>query len=183
MNNYDIHITSEFQLEKLKKGLHIFMFRATRIPPHLGIITQGKLYDISLKGPNIGIDIEDFYHTVLKRKTEVVFVELINSNDDIDLKEEITTQVRKYWKVSPDVSCLEPIKDFLSFVYQNKELKATSFIFELLPVLYHYNLIQSTSQLNLSGKLNSGVFRMKKYTKQDVENCINALNRKEQQVC
>ena len=74
MSKYKIHITSEVTEEKLQKRLFIFMFRASRIPPHIGIITGGMLYDITSVGPNIDLPITDFYKTILKRKTEVLFI-------------------------------------------------------------------------------------------------------------
>jgi len=181
MSKYAIHITSEITLEKLQKGLFIFIFRASKIPPHIGVITNGMLYDITSVGPNIDLPVADFYTTVIKRKTEVIFVELKQSLN-FDLSAVITEKVRDYWKVTPNTSCLNPIKDFLSEIY-NLKVSQAPFIFDLLPILYDQNLIENVSQSNLRSKLNNGIFELTKYNEDDIEKCINALNRKEKQVC
>jgi hypothetical protein len=181
MNKYPIHITSEITLEKLQKGTFIFIFRATRIPPHVGIITGGKLYDITSVGPNIDLPVVDFYNTILKRKTEVVFVEL-KQKGNIDLNEIITQKVNEYWKVTPTISCLSPIKDFINEAY-SVDVSGAKFIFELLPMLSKEDLITGVSQLNLSHKITNSTFELTKYSEKDIENCIEALQRKEKVVC
>jgi hypothetical protein len=179
---YSISITTTISEEQLQNGLFIFMFRASRIPPHLGIITNGKLYDISTVGPNIGITVVDFYKTVLKRKTETVFIELEKPKSNL-LVAVIEEQVKKYWKVTKEVSCLSPIKDFIEEIYSFKEAQEASFIFDLLPILQEQNLIKDISEINLSNKLINNALVLNKYTQKDIENCINALTRKEQQAC
>lgn len=180
MNKYPIHITHDITLEKLKQGLFIFIYRATKIPPHLGIITNGKLFDISSVGPNLGIDITDFYNTVLKRKTEVVFIELIKPNSNIELEVLAKNCVTLYWKVTKEVSCLSPIKDFLVDAYQLNTVKEANFIFELLPILEDEKLVKEKTQMNTSKKLKNNNLHIIRYTKKDVENCLDALNRKQQ---
>ena len=181
MNKYPIHITSEITAEKLQKGVFIFIFRATKIPPHIGVITNGKLYDITSVGPNIDLPVIDFYNTVLKRKTEVIFVELKQTNG-VDLNEIITKKVNEYWKVTPTTSCLNPIKDFINDIY-NTDVSEARFIFELLPILFEQYLIKGVSQLNLSSKVINNTFELTKYTEKDIEKCIEALHRKEKSVC
>lgn len=180
---FEIEITKDFSLNDLKHGLFIFMFRATRIPPHLGIITNGKLYDISLKGPNIDVPVEDFISTVNKRASEVVFIELNKPQFSSFLDDEIKYLVNKYWKVSNDVSCLAPIKDFLEQSYGLNSVQKAEFVFDLLPILKENSLIKSTGEVNLYNKLNNNKLELSVYSKKDIENCMNALNRKEQQAC
>lgn len=181
--SFEIKITNDFSLDKLKQGFYIFMFRATRIPPHLGIITNGKLYDISLQGPNVGLAVEDFIDTVNKRQSEVIFIELKKPMFNSFLDDEITHLVNKHRKVTKDVSCLFPIREFLAGVYFNPDLEKNNFIFELLPILEQLSLIESIVQLNLDNKLKNNKLELLKYSKKDVENCIAALNRKEEITC
>lgn len=183
MDNYQLHITKQFNAEELHKGLYIFIFRATRIPPHLGIITNGKLFDISLQGPNVEVPVEDFIATVNKRQSEVVFIELKQPAFNSFLDDEIKYLVNKYWRVTKDVSCLFPIREFLSAIYFNPVFEKANFIFELLPLLEESNLIKSKVQLNLDKRLKNSYLELLKYTKKDIENCIAALNRKEEISC
>jgi len=182
MNNYPIHITAEITEEQLQKGLFIFIFRASKIPPHIGIIAGGKLYDITSVGPNLGLPVADFYRTIIRRKTEVIFIELNKLNKE-ELSSVIEEKVREYWKVSENTSCLHPIKDFLTAIY-NIDVSEADFIFDLLPILHKNRLIENTSQVNISEKkLIDNTFYLTRYTQKDIENCIAALQRKERVTC
>jgi hypothetical protein len=176
MNKYPIHITSSITEEKLQKGTFLFIYRATRIPPHIGIITNGLLYDITSVGPNIDLAVSNFYKTAVKRKTEVLFVEL--NLPEAETNKIISEKVNKHWKVTVSTSCLAPVKEFLFEVCKIDFEKAT-FLFDLLPVLETANLIDGVFELNLQKKIKNNVFELNKYTQQDIQNCILALSRKE----
>ncbi len=182
MEKYKIKIRSTVSEEKLHKGTFIFIFRASRIPPHIGVIVNGMLYDITSVGPNIDLSVTDFFNTALKRKTEVIFVELEQPEANVNLNQLITEKVTQYWKVTSTTSCLSPIKDFINEVYHIK-VSGAKFIFELLPVLFEQHLIKDVSQLNLSNKMVNNAFELTKYTERDIEKCIEALHRKEKLVC
>ena len=182
-DTFKIQITDDFSPEKLNTGLYIFVFRATRIPPHLGVITNGKLFDISLQGPNVEVPVDDFIATVNKRQSEVIFIELKKPAFNSFLDDEIKYLVNKHWKVTKDVSCLFPIREFLSAIYFNPVFEKANFIFELLPLLEQSNLIKSIVQLNLDKRLKNNYLELLKYSKKDIENCIAALHRKEEISC
>ncbi|MFB0923899.1 MAG: hypothetical protein QMB65_01235 [Vicingaceae bacterium] len=182
MNKYTINITGTVSEEKLQKGVFIFIYRASKIPPHIGVIVNGLLYDITSVGPNIDLPVKDFYKTALKRKTEVLFVELTNPKNNKDLNELITQKVKVHQKVSLDKSCLIPVKEFINDAYE-LDVSKTNFLFDLLPVLYDNKMVKGVSEINLSKKIEANIFEMNKYTKEDVENCVAALNRKEQISC
>jgi hypothetical protein len=181
MNNYPINITGTVSEEKLQKGVFIFIYRASKIPPHIGVIVNGLLYDITSVGPNIGLSISDFYKTAVKRKTEVLFVELEKANFSM-LNELISVIVEAHYKVTTENSCLTPVKEFINEAYA-VDVHQTNFIFELLPVLYQKELITSIWELNLSKKIELSIFKLTKYSKEDVANCIAALGRKEKISC
>ena len=111
MSFYPINITATITEEKLQKGTFLFIYRASRIPPHIGIITNGLLYDITSVGPNIDLAVSDFYRTAVKRKTEVLFVEL--NLPEAETNKIISEKVNKHWKVTATTSCLDPVKEFL----------------------------------------------------------------------
>ena len=182
MNNYPIHITSKVSEQQLQNGLFIFIFRASKIPPHIGVIDDGKLYDITSVGPNLGLSVDDFYRTINRRKTEVIFVELDKLNKE-ELSSVVEEKVREYWKVSENTSCLHPIKDFLTTTYKI-DVSEADFIFDLLPILHDNKLITDISQVNIpEKKLVDNTFYLTRYTQKDIENCIAALQRKERVTC
>lgn len=178
--NYQLKITKQFKAEDLQKGLHIFIYRASRIPPHLGILLNGKVYDISLQGPNIALDVNEFYQTIDKRKMETIFIELQLPVFNNFIDEILIDCINKYQKVSAEVSCLFPIREFLASVYYNPKMEKTNFIFELIPVLEEHQLIKNIIQLNLDKKLKNNILTLNTYNKEDIKNCIAALNRKEE---
>ncbi|MCB0402341.1 MAG: hypothetical protein KDD41_09680 [Flavobacteriales bacterium] len=182
MENYSITITDTINEERLQKGVFIFMYRVLRIPPHLGLIVNGELYDITLHGPNLGISAVDFYRTMLKRKSELVLIELVNP-EKVITEASLKEVMKKYWKVSSEVSCLFPVRDILATAYACPDLLQAEFFFDLLPRLKDEGLIKSTSQINLFNKLNNNALELIKYSKKDIENCVHALQRKEQQAC
>lgn len=183
MNTYQLNITSEATLEKLQKGLYIFIYRASRIPPHLGILLNGKIYDISLQGPNIALGIDEFFQTIDKRKMETVFIELQLPVFNNFIDEILVDCINKYQKVSEEVSCLFPIREFLASVFYNPKMEKAEFIFELMPVLEEHKLVKNITQLNLDKKLDNNVLTLNTYNKEDIKNCIAALNRKEELTC
>jgi fumarylacetoacetate (FAA) hydrolase family protein len=176
MSFYPINITATITEEKLQKGTFIFIYRATRIPPHIGIITNGLLYDITSVGPNIDLAVSDFFKTAVKRKTEVLFVEL--NLPKAETNKIISEKVNNHWKVTPTTSCLDPVKEFLNEVCKI-DLEQATFLFDLLPVLEKENLIESVFELNLQKKIEDNIFKLTKYTQQDIQDCIVALSRKE----
>lgn len=191
-----ISITNNISKINLEKGVFIFIHRASKIPPHIGMVINGKLFEISINGPEYNLSGSAMLQTAQKRGVEVVFIELITPNlytteenslrqltevggvintKEIELL--ITNLVKHYFKVSNTVSCLNPIKDFIQKTYQI-DVSRANFIFELLPILYDKNFVKNTYQVNLTNKLINHSFLLKKYTKQDIENSIAAVNRK-----
>jgi len=180
MSVYPIKIAATIDEKQLRKGTFLFIYRATRIPPHIGVITNGLLYDITSVGPNIELSVADFYKTAVKRKTEVLFVELDLPSEDTNRI--ISEKVKQHWKVTATKSCLAPVKEFLEEVC-SVDLQKATFLFDLLPVLEKAKLVNGVYELNLQKKINNDVFELIKYSQQDIEACINALNRKEQFSC
>ena len=64
--------------------------------------------------------------------------------------------------------------------YQLNTVKEANFIFELLPILEDEKLVKEKTQMNTSKKLKNNNLHIIRYTKKDVENCLDALNRKQQ---
>ena len=98
------------------------------------------------------------------------------------LNELILAIVKRHYKVRLGVSCLVPVKEFLTKAY-TIDVSQSNFIFELLPVLIKEGLIAAVWELNLSKKIDNDVFEMIKYTQDDVANCVAALNRKDKFSC
>ena len=154
------------------------------------------MFEISTNGPEYDLSGSAMLQTAQKRGVEVIFVELktpnLSTTEDTSLRQLtevggvisvkdpellITHLVKHYFKVSDEVSCLNPIKDFIQAIYQIDVNKA-DFIFELLPILYDKKLVKNTFQVNLTDQMVNNNFLLKKYTKQEINQSIAAVNRK-----
>lgn len=193
---YLIPITHHISEINIDKGVFIFIHRASKIPPHIGIIINGTLFEISTNGPGYEQKGIDLLKTAQKRGVEVVFIELITPNifttEDTSLRQLtevggvvsvnepellITNLVKHYFKISNDVSCLNPVKDFIELSYQI-QVKQANFIFELLPILSAHQIVKASFEVNLTHKLIENNFLLKTYTQEDINQCIAAVNRK-----
>ena len=181
MNTYSLYIDGAAQEDRISKGVHLFIYRASKIPPHVGLLVNGFLYDITSVGPTIDLSVKDFFKTAQKRKTEVLFIQLKLPPVD-NIRDLVSSIVKKHVKVTPTKSCLVPVKEFISNAY-GVDVSRAKFIFELLPLIHHYDLVDEILELNLSKKIKNSVFEMSKYTDKEVENCIAALTRKSKFSC
>lgn len=184
MSSFSINITHNPNLEDLKDSFGIFLYRATRIPPHLGWFINGKIYDITTVGPTLGLDLTSFYQTSLKRKMEVVFIALdeVKFTNLFDLEEKIEVSVRKHEMVSETKSCLAPILEVLQEI-SSVDCNQVQFFFDLYPVLQNKQFIKFSSQLGLDKKLSDNQLELKTYTQDDIRDCIAAIERKSNLVC
>lgn len=176
--SFSIPITNNINEINLQEGVFLFIHRASKIPPHIGMVVNGVLYEISTTGPGYQYQAVDLLNTAQKRGVELIFLEL----EKVDLEQNFLSDsieklVKHYYKVDDEVSCLFPIKDFIKEVYQ-LDVSRANFIFELLPILYDNNFIVASYQVNLTNQLVNNSFILKKYTKKDVQNCIASVNRK-----
>lgn len=177
--SFPIKIQEKLPLKKIKEGLFLFMYRATRIPPHLGIIYNGKMYDITLLGPNLGIDASEFLSTIVKKYTKTIFfeIQLAKTIDNIRLEPLLIEKMKQFNNVSESTSCIAPLKLFFEAAYQINTTHV-DFIFDLIPLLIKNRLIINTYHLNLERNMSENEFLLKIYNKEDIINCIQSLNRK-----
>ena len=177
---FSIKINAELPINKLEKGLFVFMYRATRIPPHLGIIFNGKRYDITLQEPNLGVDASEFSTSIIKKFTKTIFFEIHQpkESEEENLVLSLKNAIKQFQKISETTSCISPLKLFFNEAYQ-LNTSQVNFIFDLIPLLIENQLIINTYHLNLERNINQNEFLLKTYTKEDILNCLEALNRKE----
>ncbi len=176
--SFSIPITKNISEINLQQGVFIFIHRASKVPPHIGMAVNGLLFEISTVGPGYTYKAVELLKTAQKRGVGLIYLELKQaSQNPNELQTLMTDLVRHYHKVDEEITCLFPIKDFIQEVY-HVEVSKANFIFDLLPILYKNNCIISSYEVNLTDKLKHGSFELKKYTKQDVDKCIAAVNRK-----
>lgn len=169
-NNYQIQNILPANETALLKDVYLIALYAAKIPPHLAISINGKLFTLTVKGPMVNGELTSLLKLIKKNRIETIFIQL--SLPEIfslkQLQDEITKHTLSYPKVDIDIAtCLSPIKDFCSSIYE-VETKNINFLYDLLPRLFEQKIISSCWQLNLDHLLNNNTFILKKYSMNDI---------------
>lgn len=144
-----LFINKEFSDDDLLKGIYIAVIHATRIPPHIGLITDGKYHSLSIKGQDINTPVTALIKNTIQRKIPSLFIKIRSHTtfSNTYLKEHFITNVQHFPKVDIGVAtCLSPLKLFFDEVY-NISMTDINYLFELIPRLYSEELIENSSSL------------------------------------
>lgn len=181
---FNIKVNDELNDSIIQDEFFIFMFRTTKIPPHLGVVVEGKVYDITVNGPTVGLEVSQFLRLIHQKSIETLFIQLDLHHTNFNKKDLIEEKIVKYKQVTELVTCLTPIKEIVSEFYQINVSKV-NFIFELLPLLSKKKLITNVYHLNMGKQIENSVFRLKKYTMEDIQESIRCLKnrKKHKQLC
>jgi hypothetical protein len=147
--SYKLAINKSFNPDDLLKGIYIAVVHATRIPPHIGLITDKKYHSLSIKGQDINTSVDALVKNSTIRKIPSLFIK-IKSHPTFSttyLSEHFITNVQQFERVDLGVAtCLSPIKLFFEEVY-NVSMNNVNYLYELLPVLETEGLIEYTTSL------------------------------------
>ena len=149
----------------IHKGLFLCLFGTDKIPPHLGLIADGKYYSSSAKGSRIGEDLEIILRKVKQSEIPTLFIEL-----GLEINQpKLVSAFENYPKLTKNQTCLLPIKAYLNSI--RTDVSFINFVYELVPLLQEKEMILNTFSLNM----NVASFRLETYTKQDITNRIVKL--------
>jgi len=184
-----LSINKKFNEDDLLKGLYIAVIHATRIPPHIGLITDGKYHSLTIKGQTLDTSVSALIKNTSQRRIPSLFIKIKphNTFSTIYLKEHFITNIQQFQRVDIGVAtCLSPIKLFFDEVY-NIPMDDINYLFELVPKLYSEELIENSSALFVDEKkyqlpvytlseINAGIARvrsefMEKPAPKGKENC------------
>lgn len=154
LTSYKLNINKHFSEEELLNGLFLVVIHATRIPPHIGIISKKYYHSLSIKGQEINIPAEAFIRNTIQRNIPCLFIKIkkhpVFSYDF--LNEHFISNVKEFPEVEVGIAtCLSPIKLFFDEVY-NIPMNKVNYLYELLPVLEAEDLIENTSSLFVDEK-------------------------------
>ncbi len=154
----------------LLTDVYLIVLYATRIPPHLAISVNGKLFTLTVKGATIDGELKALLKLIRQRMIDSIFIKL--SVPPLFTIAELRNEIKKYTLAYSRVdvgiaTCLSPIKDFCSGIYET-ELQRVNFVFDLLPKLYEQKVITSCYQLNLNRYMIGNSFHLSKYTMNDI---------------
>ena len=161
----------------LTKGLFICILHVKRVPPHIGIIIDGKYHSLTIKGIEPNIAISTLQRTIQQQKIESVFLKIaphpVFSNDHMNSM--FLEILKKYPQIrSDEVTCLSPLKDFFDEFYAINSSK-NDIIIDLLKRMTANNFIIQAYSLNLS--LENNTLSIPVYSQQELNEKINAIRK------
>ena len=178
--SYNVNLQKGFKSEYLNKGCWIAVVNAERIPPHIGIIFNGRYCSLNIKGKEIDVEA-----AVLLRKTEIlripaIFIKLIpHPVFSIDfLHEHFKLELQKYEKVTMENTCFTPVKAFMQENYLLKQ-EELGYLFELFPILYREQMIDKAFGLHIT-RGNENTFQFVPYTHKNIEDKLNEIQQVKQ---
>lgn len=147
----------------LNEGVFISVIHADKIPPHIGLVTNGKFYSLKTNGKDNGIELVSLLK-ILESKNIATLFYLINSTN-IDFKVKVEKIFNEFDQIPTDGTCLRPINQLLS---PNEDFDT---IRPLLDKLANENRIEKCYGLNLPEHFDG----IKSYTIDDIKKRINQL--------
>ena len=174
MSEYEIKNIVKGSASKLSEGFYIYLQNVDKVPPHLGVILNGKNYSLSACGKTVGDSVEGMLRLIKRKKTKVLFFS-IKDEEQLFTPIIIKEILEKYTSIAAETtSCLTPIKDFFSTAI-NLNTEGVNFIFHLLPKLYSEELVKEVFSFNMEGLIVEGSYAMKTYTFKEINDRIRQL--------
>ena len=151
--------------KNLNRGTFLCLFGTDKIPPHLGLVVDGKYYSTSAKGSRVGENAELILRRVNQSTIPTLFIKL-DIAEDI---QKLATAFKNYPKLKENQTCFLPIKDYINSI--GEDVTSANFVFELIPILHNRKLISDSFSLYM----NDSSFELKVYSKEDIVNRIVKL--------
>ena len=94
-----------------QNGVFLWVFHANKIPPHIGLSTNGNFFSLKASGRDDELNSNNVFKTIERKQIPSLIIEL-----KVELETDVVRDVfSKYERTIPgDVTCLDPIKAILS---------------------------------------------------------------------
>lgn len=140
-------------------GTLLWIFNADRIPPHLGLSSNGAYYSLKVNGKDESVPVDRIVDLIERKGISTLIFELA------PIEEEYVGEVfAKYEKArSGEVTCLDPIKDL--FKIEGKT------VHDIIAILMEDDKVIRVAGVNLSDAYNGIPY----YTLEDIYDYLNAL--------
>ena len=155
----------------LYEGVYLVLLNAVKIPPHLSLLVDGKLYSLETKGATNGGELDALLRVIQRKQLPSLFIQLRDL--PVEMQPELATRasaiVQQFDAVTVDgATCLAPMRQWCSEIF-GLDLAHVQFIFDLLPALAKKSAVGSTVHLQMEPHLNADrSFRLLTYTLEDI---------------
>jgi len=171
---YTLTVTDSFHQDLLGKDTWLVILHASRIPPHIGLLIDGKYNSLTIKGHELDIDIKVLLKTIQQKKIRTLFVKLKKHPvfSTGYQKEICQFYIKQFTQVKAnEASCLNPIKLFLQEFYAITDDKQ-ELLFELIERLKQNQYITLTIGLNVEDRVDHHEFSLPIYTNDELQTII-----------
>jgi hypothetical protein len=137
---------------ELLRDAWLVILHTKRIPPHVGILTNGNYNSLTIKGHELNISVEALLKTISQRKIESVFVKLLphpvfSAYYQLEVFQEM---IKQFPMVKQnEATCLSPVKLFLEEFYA-LTIDKSELLFQLVNRLSENNYIKQVSAINIA---------------------------------
>jgi hypothetical protein len=173
--------------QELYEGVWLILIGINEIPPHIGLLSEGKYYSLSTRKVDCGSSLERFLDVLSRKNIPTLFIHLDEKNkagnniiagnkaNSVNLVlENIYTDLQPLYNT--ENTCLSPIKEFFA-KYYSSEFAGVTYVFELLGVADKKGLIKECLSFNTTMTV-SNLITLAKYTMAQIRCKIAMLSTK-----
>lgn len=118
----------------LESGLYLWVIHADKVPPHIGISTNGLFFSLKANGKDEQLDVLKILHILKRKKVATLFYAI----EPASLKVNVSEVFRPFdCTVHGEITCLSPLKR----IFDASDVKLLK---DLLDVLFHRGMIKRT---------------------------------------
>jgi replication fork clamp-binding protein CrfC len=154
----------------LGKGFFICIWHADKIPPHIGVITEGRYFSLKVRGKDEDVASEEVVKLIRKKEISAVFLEVLTN-----------TELMKVRQVFSQYDCLEENKNTcltpIAEIFDRKD--EAQVLADLLSAFRAMDLIGNSWGLNLPADYRGVPF----YGKKEIGQRLLELRRKRKVKC
>lgn len=161
------NVQSATRLEQVNAGAFVVLYQALRVPPHILLCFDGRLYSLSIAGKFPKQSLEALWRNATIKNVPLVFFKW-KLPTSIEHAEELATRVlNQYDRVIPyRTTCLDPIRETIGTLHNDDQIRKAPFIFTMLSDMMKRDTIGEVLELNCS--MNKGTLRLPEYQVADV---------------
>ncbi len=161
------NVQSVKRLDQINAGAFVVLYQALRVPPHILLCFDGRLYSLSIAGKFPKQSLKALWRNATIKNVPLVFFKW-KLPTSIEHAEELATRVlNQYDRVIPyRTTCLDPIRETIGTLHNVDQIRKAPFIFTMLSDMMKRGIISEVLELNCS--TNKGTLRLPEYQAADV---------------
>jgi hypothetical protein len=163
------NVQSATRLEQVNAGAFVVLYQALRVPPHILLCFDGRLYSLSIAGRFPKQSLEALWRNAIIKNVPLVFFEW-KLPTSVENAEDLAADIlNKYNRVIPyETTCLDPIRETIGTLHNDDQIRKAPFIFTMLNHMFHSGMVGNVLELNCS--MNKGTLHLPEYQAEDVAN-------------